>query len=76
MVHAPDVPAEEARLEAKARLEAEFPGWSFTYIDRGRWWQWWAIRGPLNGETLGASGLSDTNPEGIAHQIREVTRGQ
>ncbi|NDU77540.1 hypothetical protein GWI34_33715 [Actinomadura sp. DSM 109109] len=68
MVHASDVPAEEAM----ARLKDEFPGWSSIYTDRGRWW---ATRGPLTREILNRpSDVSADTPEALAEAIIAVTR--
>lgn len=66
MVHAPDVPAEEA----KARLKDEFPEWSIIYSNRGRWW---ATRGPLLNENFDQPGdVSADTPEDLAEAIRGV----
>lgn len=72
MVHA--VPGTSAVEQAKARLRAEFPGWSIIRTDRGRWW---ATRGPLVREDLNqeASVEADT-PEQLAAEIRAVCRGR
>lgn len=64
----------EAVDETKARLKAEFPGWSIIRSNRGRWW---ATRGPLTREILNRpSDLDADTPEGLAAQLREVTRGE
>ncbi|MGI5201645.1 hypothetical protein ACQEU6_08695 [Spirillospora sp. CA-108201] len=74
MVHAPDVTAEETVTpeEAKAKLQAEYPGWNIIYTNRGRWW---ATRGPLTRALLNRpADVSADTPEGLAEKIRAVVR--
>ncbi|GAA4238890.1 hypothetical protein GCM10022254_56730 [Actinomadura meridiana] len=57
----------------KARLKAEFPGWSIIHSDRGRWW---AMRGPLDREDLSREASVDADTaEELAERIRAVSRG-
>ncbi|RKS79268.1 hypothetical protein BZB76_0720 [Actinomadura pelletieri DSM 43383] len=58
--------------DARARLKADFPGWSIIHSDRGRWW---ATRGPLADKDLNREASVDADtPEQLAEQIRAVTR--
>ncbi|MFI6514631.1 hypothetical protein ACIBF1_03625 [Spirillospora sp. NPDC050679] len=57
--------------DTKARLRAEFPGWSIIVTNRGRWW---ATRGPLPEERIDEiSDLEADDPETLRAQLREVT---
>ncbi|GAA2295176.1 hypothetical protein GCM10010402_62170 [Actinomadura luteofluorescens] len=66
--------AEQDATDVKARLKAEFPGWSIIRSNQGRWW---ATRGPLTREILNRpSDLDADTAEGLAAQLRAVARDE
>ncbi|WP_157431959.1 hypothetical protein [Actinomadura hibisca] len=56
----------------KARLRAEFPGWSIIVTNRGRWW---ATRGPLPPNRMNeVADLEDDTSDGLHAKLVAVTR--
>ncbi|WP_157430710.1 hypothetical protein [Actinomadura macra] len=77
MTSTPTDTAEDVE-DAKARLKAEFPGWSFIHSDRGRWWAMRDIQRDESGRRFkrAPSGFDADTPDQLRAALSEAGEGQ